>query len=335
MIPPANVTIPMTHWVWPAVILTLAAAGLLVWTYRRSPRIGAAERIAFVAKLLGVLILALCLIEPLWSGRRAESGANLFVVIADNSAGMNVRDPGVDRSRGEILRDALDVTKADWLAALAEAFQLRQYVFDSRLRRTSDFSELTFEGAASAIGNALQTVAERYRDRPIAGVMLLTDGNATDGVESGWASGSDMPPVYPVLIGTDRAPKDLSLSNVSVSQTAFEDAPVIVQADVEAAGFGGRSVAVELMDGSGALVERQQWNVGGRNEKQAFRFRLRPDRTGVLVGPSKLGVQVPSAGSQRGRAGADGGPDSRGAARAEVRLARSLGRAEQSAVPRL
>jgi len=282
MILPANVTISMTHWIWPAGALTLAAAAMLVWTYRRSPRIGAAERIAFVAKLLGVLILALCLIEPLWSGRRAESGANLFVVIADNSAGMNVRDPGADRSRGEILREALDVTKADWLAVLADTFRLRQYVFDSRLRRTSDFSELTFEGTASAIGNALQTIAERYRDRPIAGVLLLTDGNATDGVESGWASGSDVPPVYPVLIGTDRAPNDLSLSNISVSQTAFEDAPVIVQADVEAAGFGGRSVAVELMDGSGALVERQQLNVGGRNEKQAFRFRLRPDRAGVL-----------------------------------------------------
>ncbi len=282
MIPPANVTIPMTHWVWPAVILTLGAAGLLIWAYRRSPRIGTAERIGFVAKLLGVLTLALCLIEPLWSGRRAESGANLFLVIADNSAGMNVQDPGADRSRAAMLREALDVTKADWLAALADTFQFRQYIFDSRLRRTSDFSELTFEGTASAIGNALQTVAERYRDRPIAGVLLLTDGNATDAIESRWAPGSGMPPVYPVLIGTDRAPRDLSLSSVSVSQTAFEDAPVIVQADVEAAGFDGRRVAIDLTDGSGALVERQQWNVGGSNERQAFRFRLRPDRAGVL-----------------------------------------------------
>lgn len=282
MIPPANVTIPMTHWVWPAAILTLVAAALLVWTYRRSPRVGRAERIAFVAKLLGVLILALCLIEPLWSGRRAESGANLFLVVADNSAGMTVRDPGTEQSRGEILRDALDVTKGDWLATLAETFQLRRYLFDSRLRRTSDFSDLTFEGTSSAIGTALQTIAERYRDRPVAGVLLLTDGNATDAIESNWASGATMPPIYPVPIGTDQASRDLSLSNVSVSQTAFEDAPVIVQADVEAAGFGGRRVAVDLIDGSGALIERQQWNVGGRNEKQAFRFRLRPNRAGVL-----------------------------------------------------
>jgi uncharacterized membrane protein len=281
MIPPATVTISMTHWVWPAAILTLAAAGLLVWTYRRSPGLGAAERIAFVVKLLAVLILALCLIEPLWSGRHAKSGANLFVVIADNSAGMNVRDPGADRSRGQMLREALDVTKTDWLAALADNFQLRQYTFDSRLHRTSDFSELTFEGTASAIGTALQTIAERYRDRPVAGVLLMTDGNATDGIEQS-TDLAGVPPVYPVVIGQDRAPKDLSLGNVSVSQTAFEDAPVIVQADVEATGFAGQSVTVELTDGSGGLVERQQWNVGKSDEKQAFRYHLRPDKAGVL-----------------------------------------------------
>ncbi|MDI6449918.1 glutamine amidotransferase [Anaerobaca lacustris] len=277
----ATVTIPQTVWVWPAAILALAATGLLVWTYRRSPRNDPAGRIAFVAKLLGVFVLTMCLIEPLWSGRRAKSGANLFVVIADNSASMNIRDPDSDRTRGEILRDALDVTRTDWLAALADSFQFRMYTFDSRLRRTSNFSELTFEGAASTIGAALQAVGERYRDRPLAGVLLMTDGNATDGLAQS-ADPSGEPPVYPVVIGRDRAGRDLSVANVSVSQTAFEDAPVIVQADIEAAGFAGQIVAVELTDESGGLVERQTWKVSKNDERQVFRFRVRPSRAGIL-----------------------------------------------------
>lgn len=277
----ATVTIPQTVWVWPGAILALAATGLLVWTYRRSPRNDAVGRIAFVAKLLGVFVLTMCLIEPLWSGRRAKSGANLFVVIADNSTSMKIRDPDSDRTRGEILRDVLDVTKADWLAALADSFQLRMYTFDSRLRRTSNFSELTFEGTASTIGAALQSVAERYRDRPLAGVLLMTDGNATDGLAPS-ADPSGTLPIYPVVIGRDQAGKDLSVANVSVSQTAFEDAPVIVQTDIEAAGFAGRTVAVELTDESGGLVERQTWTVSKNDERQAFRFRVRPTRAGVL-----------------------------------------------------
>ena len=33
---------------------------------------------------------------------------------------------------------------------------------------------------ATAIGAALRTVADRYRGQPVAGVLVLTDGNATD-----------------------------------------------------------------------------------------------------------------------------------------------------------
>ena len=54
-----------------------------------------------------------------------------------------------------------------------------------------------------------------------------------------------VPPVYPVVIGRARPPKDISLANVSVSQTSFEDAPVMIQADVEAGGYAGRTVEVE------------------------------------------------------------------------------------------
>ncbi|UCF15318.1 MAG: hypothetical protein JSW59_18080 [Phycisphaerales bacterium] len=264
---------------------------LLVWSYRRAPGIGMAQGIAFCLKLLGVVILALCLTEPLWSGRRAKSGANLFVVIADNSGGMNVRDQGLDRSRGQILQAALDVDEADWLGALASNFQIRQYVFDSRLRRANDFSELTFDGTASAIGMTLRTVAERYRNKPVAGVLLMTDGNATDMTEQSYDL-SGFPPVYPVVIGSAKPQKDISLANLSVSQTSFEDAPVMVQAEIEASGFAGETVEVNLVEASGNTVEQQKWKVSRSDEKETFRFRVRPDRSGVLFYQIKVAQAV-------------------------------------------
>ncbi len=174
-----SITIPESPWVWLAVPVLIVTVIILVWSYRRSAEIGAVHKTAFCLRLLGVLVLVLCLMEPLWSGRRAKSGANLFVVIADNSSGMNVRDHGTTQSRGEILEAALKIDNVDWLGALADNFQVRQYIFDSRLRRTTDFSELVFDGKASAIGVSLRTITERYKGRPLAGVLLMTDGNAT------------------------------------------------------------------------------------------------------------------------------------------------------------
>jgi len=278
---PGSIIVPVSPWVWLAVPVLVAAFVLLAWSYRRSPEISAVHRIAFCLRLLGVLVLLLCLTEPLWSGRHVKSGANLFLVIADNSSGMNVRDQGMIRSRGEILQSAFQADKSAWLGALADNFQVRQYVFDSQLRRTTNFSELLFDGKASAIGGTLQTIAKRYRGRPLAGVLLMTDGNATDMGEQFYDL-SGVPPVYPVVVGANRPQKDISLTNVSVSQTSFEDAPVTIQADVEASGYAGKAVTLNLIASSGKVVEQQTRNISKSDEKHTFRFHVRPDRSGIL-----------------------------------------------------
>ena len=291
MMLPGTITIPVSPWLWLAVSVLTVTAALLFWSYRRSAELGAIHKTAFCLRLLGVLVLVLCLIELLWSGRRAKFGANLFLVVADNSSGMNVRDQGITQSRGEVLQAALKADKSDWLGTLADTFQVRQYVFDSRLRRTTDFSELNFDGKASAIGMTLQTISERYRDRPLAGVLLMTDGNATDLAEQFYDL-SSVPPVYPVAIGS-KPLKDISLTNVSVSQTSFEDAPVMIQADVEAAGYTGKTIVVRLLESSGRIVERQTHKISKDDEKQAFRFRLRPDKTGVLFYDLGVKEEIP------------------------------------------
>ena len=106
------------------------------------------------------------------------------------------------------------------------------------LQDVRDFSELNFTGHASALGNALHTATEQWRGQPVAGVLLFTDGNSTDVLPDG-ASLDGCPPVYPVIIGNESGLQDISLNKVAVSQTAFEDAPVTVQAEVSARGFAG------------------------------------------------------------------------------------------------
>ncbi len=276
-----SLTIPKTGWMWISVGFLVAVFASLVWTYRRAQAINPGNKTAFVLKLLGVLTLALCLLEPLWISRRARPGANLFVVMADNSGSMNILDRDMTQTRGEILREITDFNNSGWLGTLADDFQMRQYIFDSRVSRTTDFSELTFDGKASSVVTALRTIAERYKNRPLAGVLLLSDGNATDIIAQSYDF-SDLPPVYPVVIGGPRPQKDISLNNVSVSQSSFEDAPVTIQADIETLGYTGKTIAVDLTNSSGQLVERQTQNITRKEKQRLFNFRLRPDETGIL-----------------------------------------------------
>jgi len=234
-------------WLVPCLTALAGLAGVLIWASRRN----AAERWVSVVcgslKLAGVAALASCLLEPLWVSQRVRPGANVFALVADNSQSLQLKDDGQRRSRGELLREQLVADPQGWQSALEKTFQVRRYTFDSRLQNTRDFRDLHFEGRSSALGGALRAAMDRWRGQPVAGVLLFTDGNATD--LSGEPPPVDgCPPIYPVVLGTESGLRDISVDKVAVSQTAFEDAPVTVQAAVTARGFGGSEIRAQLTE---------------------------------------------------------------------------------------
>src|SRR2546421_4012366 len=102
----------------PAVGLLAIASFFLLWGYWRTPVSGGTRLACVLLKLLGILALAACLLEPLWTGQRARPGANFFVILADNSQGMQIKDRGESRSRGEFLHGLLTSSKAKWQSSI-------------------------------------------------------------------------------------------------------------------------------------------------------------------------------------------------------------------------
>jgi uncharacterized membrane protein len=284
-------------WLWPAAAAVIILAAALVWSGRRSATNRRVRLGCGLLKFIGVITLALCLLDPLRVGQRARPGANVFAVIADNSEGLQIKDAGAAKSRGEILRENL--TRPDgWQSALAENFQVRRYEFDSRLQNVPNFAELNFDGRASSLMTALRTATERWRGQPVAGVLLFTDGNATDfSGEIPALEGS--PPIYPVVVGSDDELRDLSIKKVGVSQTSFEDAPVTIQAQVAQSGFDGSEISARLTEiatganrGTNSAVDNfristssnivaQSTQRAGKSGDLNFRFQIQPSKPGL------------------------------------------------------
>ncbi len=290
----ATIVFNSRSWLPPILMLIIGIGAALIWAGHRSE---VTARIRFgcgLLKLAGVLTLALCLLEPLLVGQRARPGANVFAIIADNSQSLQIKDAGQQQSRGELLRQELTKDESGWQAALAENFQVRRYSFDSRLQDVRDFGELNFDGRASALVSSLRTATEFWRGQPVAGVLLFTDGNATD-VSPDLAGLEGCPPIYPVVLGDDADLRDLSLDKMAVSQTAFEDAPVTVQAEVGAHGFGGSKVSARLIEvatsatglstnqtsGETKIVAEQQQSANADSSSLNFRFQIQPDKPGL------------------------------------------------------
>ncbi len=265
-------------WLWPAAAIAGLGLLLLFWSYRAAPSGWARWACPFL-KVLGFAALAWCLLEPLWSGQQARSGANLFAILADNSQSLQIADRGSPRHRGQVLQELLDPQRGRWQGTLEENFEVRRYVFDARLQSTRDFSELVFDGRGSGIGLALRTLAERYRGRPFAGVLLFTDGNATD--LHGVPDLTGLPPIYPVVIGSPDLIRDLAIQRVNTTQTDFEDAPVSVQADVTANNYRGEEVVAQVLDISGKQIVEQALTARKESDLLPFRFQFRPEKPGL------------------------------------------------------
>ena len=282
-----------THWLLAVALTGAMTVALLAWGYwRTGDNLRPGLRVLSAGlKAVGIMLLAMCLLEPMFSGTRARPGANLFVVLADNSQSMALKDRGADESRGRQAQ-ALAAKPARWPARLGQDFDVRQHAFDTQLRALPDFAELTFDGGASNLGTSLRRVARRYHGRPLAGVLLFTDGSATDAdaVEAlaaevakagSNAAAKSLPPVYPVLLGTDTPADDVSVERVTVTQTNFEDAPVTLAAQVLASGYAGRPVVASLLDESGKVVQTQQTRIDADGKPATVRFSVRPEKGGV------------------------------------------------------
>lgn len=278
---PAVLHLTFAGWTWllPALGVLAVTALLVFWGGRRIPWPGL-RLLCAALKLVAVALLAACLLEPLWSRQRARPGANLFALVADDSQSHQVRDAGSRQTRGEVLRDLLDVSRPGWQSKLSEDFEVRRYTFASRLQNVPDFQALAFDGPVSGLATALRTLGERFRGRPLAGVLLFSDGNATD-VRGELPDLKGLPPVYPVVVGDRTDTRDLAIAQVGVTQSAFEDAPVTIQADLGAVGLRGERVVAQLVDTSGRVLQEEARAVRKDPDDLAVRFQFKPTEPGL------------------------------------------------------
>ena len=75
------------------------------------------------AKAVGMTTLVLCLLEPLVTSTRPRPGANLFIVLADDSRSLTIRDAGSAETRHAVLRRSL-AEDAPWLTRLEQDFDV-------------------------------------------------------------------------------------------------------------------------------------------------------------------------------------------------------------------
>ncbi|MEX0718755.1 MAG: glutamine amidotransferase [Planctomycetaceae bacterium] len=270
---------------WLAVTagLLLLCALVLGRAYRRKRAADEAAhpappRSALALKAIVFAFLVLCLLDPLWSGMRATPGANRLVFLVDDSRSMTIADEANGDTRGDVAARLLDHQRSPWLVELDRQFDVRTDAFGSRPRSLDGGDSLAFAEDQSNLAKALASLRTRLAGSPVAGIVLLTDGNATDlAIDAATLAAldlSDLPPIHPVALGGRASLPDLAVRHVGVTRSAFEDAPVTIRAEVAARGLAGRNINVELVDESNTVTRSETRTIDGERETVAIEFRI-------------------------------------------------------------
>lgn len=251
MTPPCilgNIAFANQSWAWIALLFGAGAVLVLVLTYRNSPLRGGAKLVAISLKAIGLVLLALALMEPVLLDEVPKKHANDVAILADNSAGLAVPLGEGEEAPAAAVRAALVGPAPDqppaWIEAIGDTFRVQPFLVDRGLRQVGDFSGLDFARNSSTLGAAFDHLSTRFRGRPLAATVFLTDGNATDkaALEAYLAIQEALPeekrvPVFPILVGElDPAARDLAIARVDATTTQFEDAQVTLTIEAEALG---------------------------------------------------------------------------------------------------
>jgi hypothetical protein len=218
------------------------------------------------ALLLVALVVLLAGPRLLLSDERVEQ--DWVLLLADRSQSMTIADGPEGSTREASLRGLLAQAGPE-LERIAAERRLLVMGFDGSIRELETEGGSVSLGEASGprtlLGRALDAALDRAAARPVAGVVVLSDGASSDEISRRAAQRlrAERIPVFAVPIGSDRPVGDLALEAVEAPSAGFVGDRLPVRVQVGASGPSA-GAWVELVEAStGLVLDRRRIEAGG------------------------------------------------------------------------
>ncbi|HEY0876752.1 MAG TPA: glutamine amidotransferase [Vicinamibacterales bacterium] len=207
---------------WWALVAMLAAAAALSWhAYRGFSAWPKRRYVLSALRFATLLLLLVVLMRPVSRTTTGDSRDVVVPILVDTSRSMAIEDAEggrrIDRAR-EYVTDVL-------VPRLRDHFQIEVLSFGETLE-VAEPATLTAAARRSDLAGALAAARERYRGRPVAGILLLSDGGDTSGVMELTAAESLLPPVHAVGFGSADVGQDREVLSVTAADAVLDAARV-------------------------------------------------------------------------------------------------------------
>jgi len=267
-----------------ALLVVLITIG--VWfTYRKTTRqLSTPWKAFFIGIRSSVLVLLLfCLLRPVVTTLQVSPQETYLAVVIDDSQSMAIADLADGQTRQAAVAEQL--YENGLLDELSESFQIRTFRFDNQTQRIAGSEELSEEGAASSIDQALSYVDDQLNGLPLGGIILVSDGadnSDDDPLATAQDFGARQIPVFTIGVGQEDIPQDIGIVDVRAAKTVLEGSVFNVQVAVNHQGYEGQEVELSIMDGDTQVVS-DVVILGAEGVTRRFELEITPERPDLIV----------------------------------------------------
>jgi uncharacterized membrane protein len=282
----------------PSWILALLAAAVVVvaWlSYSGSEASLHRRRRATLAGLRAAALLALvvCLLRPVRVLPPGDAADAVVPILVDVSRSMSL----VDADDGSRIDTARRILERQLVPALAGKFAPEVWTFGDSLQRLGDSSDQgagaparwTADARRSDLAGALRDVRERYRERRVAGIVVISDGGDTGAEDAAGAVGDGGIPVYTVGVGSPRGGIDYEVLDVAAGEAAAVDSAIDINVSAVSRGTDV-PFDIRLLE-NGRPVDVRRVTPSGPSSPVRVVFTVSPPRDTATL----YSVEIPSS----------------------------------------
>jgi uncharacterized membrane protein len=307
------------------LLILIPSVALIIWLYRREGAASTPYKMFLAALRISLVILALFMLTE--SVLRVDrTGLPYFVVMVDDSASEQIVDQYADArakssatdlakiaghpepDRLGLAQGFLEKDDGALLRELQKKHRVRLYLVSTTTRPFSEkidkpedvgpalehLKKVEASGSQSRLGDGVRQVLTELRGEAPTAIVLLTDGQTTDGetlAKAAEYAARKGVPLYPIGLGDPEAPRDIELSELLVDDVVFVDDLVRFQPKLTAKGFARQPLTVKLKQkvptpgDPNATKDLETIRVNAPPDGQATRLEIghRPRETGMIT----------------------------------------------------
>jgi hypothetical protein len=263
----------------------IAIIGAFIFYRFTLPPVPNSKRI-FLATLrsLVLCLLLLLLFEPILSLVKTFQQEPSIAILLDNSLSMTL--PNGTQLRKDFIKENFS---EEQLKKFSSRLSPKLFSFEQKANELRAIDSMQFNGELTNIAQSISDVKKKMLAQNVQALLLVSDGNVTEGVNPLYEAEELGIPIYTVGLGDTLEQKDILVSKLVTNNVAYAETKLPLDVSIRNIGFENQNVQVSLLE-NGKQIEQKIISLKKEQREIPLSFSVELKNEGV----KKFSVNVSS-----------------------------------------